>query len=215
VLRVSVACVLGAVLVWAGAFHVGVVHDADALVLRAAVAAREAIPGLDLLTSTLLGLIDPFVYPLVCVAIVVAGARLGSADRAFAAAVMLAGANVTTQILKRLLAEPRYHESLVPLQIHPVSWPSGHATAAATAVLAALLVAPPHRRVLVALIGGPLALGVAFAVFARHWHYPSDALGALLVAGAWASAAAAWVSSRRPARAATAAPRRRWLRATG
>ena len=200
-----------AVLVWAGAFHVGFVQDLDALLHRAALAVRDSAGVLDALTIALVSLIEPLVYALICLVIVLAGGR---GARAVAAAATLVGANVTTQVLKPLLAEPRFHDSLLR-QVFPESWPSGHATAAFAALFAALLVAPPERRRTVLVAGGCVAAGVAVSVVARRWHYPSDSLGGLLVAGAWASAAAAWLSSRRPAPAATGAPRRRWLRATG
>ncbi len=213
VLRITVGCVLFGLLVWLGAFRVDALHDVDAALLRNAVAADDADPPTELLTDGLLVLIEPPLYALICLLIVGYGFLRGAGRRAAAAAgVTLVAANVTTQILKSLLAEPRFHESLGH-QVAAASWPSGHVTGGAAAVVAAVLVAPPERRPLVAKIAALVALALSFAVAANSWHYPSDALGGLAVAGAWGSAMAAWLSSRRPA--ATTARRRRWLRATG
>jgi membrane-associated phospholipid phosphatase len=210
---VTAGCLLLALLTWIGAFHVGVVQDADAALLRALVAVDDADTPLEPFTDGLLELMRPLLYACACLLVLGVGWRLAGARRTIVAAAVLAGANVTTQVLKPLLAEPRFHESLAR-QIGAESWPRGNTTAAFALAAAAVLVAPPASRVVVGIVTGMLALAVGFAVVANHWHYPSDVLGGIAVTGAWASAAG-YVSSRRPAPAATAARRRRWLRATG
>lgn len=211
-LRVAAGCLVLAVAVWAGAFHVEVLHDADARLLERL--SRLQDTRVERAVEIVHRLIEPAAYALVCLAIIITGWAFAGARRAAAAAAAIAGANVTTQLLKRALAEPRHHDVLEQ-QIVPVSWPSGHATAATVALLAALLLAPPALRVGVLLLGAPMAAIAAAGVVILEWHYPSDVVGGIAVAGAWTAAAAALVSSRRLAPAATAARRRRWPRATG
>jgi hypothetical protein len=81
------------------------------------------------------------------------------------------------------------------------TWPSGHATAAMTIALCAVIVAPPALRLLSGLLGGLLALGVAYANFVLSWHYPSDVLAGFLVAGVWTALAVAALSRLEPSRA--------------
>ncbi len=96
------------------------------------------------------------------------------------------------------------------------AWPSGHATAAMSLALAAVLVAPPRRRPLAAAGGGAFAVAVPFGVLVLGWHQPSDVLAGYLVAGIWTLAVltALWArpaAARAPGRAvprveATVAP---------
>jgi hypothetical protein len=51
-----------------------------------------------------------------------------------------------------------------------------------------VIVAPAAKRVVVALIAGCWALAVAYATLALTWHYPSEVLAGILLAGAWAMA---------------------------
>ena len=104
---------------------------------------------------------------------------------AAAAIVLVAGANLTTQVLKAALAHPRHHAFLGEHQISSTSFPSGHATAALAMALAFALVAPPswHRSLVPIAIALALALGSSMVVL--RYHYPSDVLGGWLVAGAW------------------------------
>jgi membrane-associated phospholipid phosphatase len=120
---------------------------------------------------------------------------------AAAVAIAIAGASATSELLKQALARPR-HSDLGGLshQISPASFPSGHATAAMSVALCAVLVAPPLFRPLAAVLGTALALAVGYSVLIVGWHYPSDVLGGFLVAGAWVSLALAVPWSREPTR---------------
>ena len=62
------------------------------------------------------------------------------------------------------------------------TYPSGHTAVAISVGLAALLVAPPRLRAVVAF--GAAAAAAAFGVFVvtAEWHFPSDALGAYALA---------------------------------
>ncbi len=115
---------------------------------------------------------------------------------------IVVGANLTTQLLKPLLAAPR-PIGVSGLFIDAASWPSGHATAAMTLVLCAVLAAPGRRRPLVAALMAAFAIAVCYSFLALHWHYPSDVLGGFLVAATWALAGAAvllWAEARWPVR---------------
>ena len=209
---VAVVCLSLAALLWLGAFHVESVHELDARVLER-MARLDGTTG-EGAVERLAAVIDPLPYALLCLAILGIGARAAGVRPALAAAVAIGGANVSTQLLKRALAEPRTSE-LLERQVSAATWPSGHATAATVVVLAALLLAPRRLRLPIAILGGAWAAAVAGIVVVNHWHYPSDALGGVLMAAAWTAVAAAGLRSSRPDPAATAAPRRRWLRATG
>jgi hypothetical protein len=111
---------------------------------------------------------------------------------------MVTGA--TTQGLKHALATPRIISWLTDSP-SATAWPSGHATAAMTLALAAVLVAPRARRPLVAVAGGAFAVAVGVAVVALHWHFPSDVVGGYLVAATWSLVVAAALRALEPGRA--------------
>jgi membrane-associated phospholipid phosphatase len=111
--------------------------------------------------------------------------RRGLPARAIAAALLVLGANLTSQLLKLLLSHPRYQPLLGSWQINPASFPSGHSTAAIAMTLAYLLVSPPGWRRWLLLLGGVSSLAVGCSVVALHYHYPSDVVGGWLVAAAW------------------------------
>lgn len=201
--RVSaLAFALTALAIYLGAFHVGPLHTADAAVLW--LFTRFDDTPVEFFAETIVLLIHPVVYALLCGGLLLWAWRNRGLREAARAAVLILGANATTQLLKEGVAEPRFHEML-DRQIDAASWPSGHATAAASLALAAYLLAPRTKP-----YGIALAVAMGVAVVVNSWHYPSDALGAYAVATTWG---AALVSLRRPA--ATAAPRRRSSPATG
>lgn len=113
------------------------------------------------------------------------GWRLGRRRQAVAALILVAGANLTTQILKAVLAHPRYQPILGYHQIGSTSFPSGHATASLSIALALVLVVPRSQRLLAALAGAAFALCVGLSVLVTNHHFPSDVLGGWLVTGAW------------------------------
>ena len=88
---------------------------------------------------------------LACIAVALARGAVARAPRSESCCV---GTGLTTQVLKHALAEQRYADWLGFGQIDPASWPSGHATAALTLALCAVMVAPPAWRVAVGLVGG-------------------------------------------------------------
>lgn len=110
---------------------------------------------------------------------------------ALAAVFVVAGANLTTQLFKAVLAHPRFQALLGAEQISANSFPSGHTTAVASIVIAFAFVVPREWRQAVALVGASLIFAVGCSVMALNWHYPSDVLGGILVAASWGFAALA------------------------
>ncbi|GAB7052812.1 phosphatase PAP2 family protein [Catenuloplanes indicus] len=104
---------------------------------------------------------------------------------AVVAIVVIAGANVTTQLLKHQGLRPEY--GIDPWR-EGNTLPSGHTTIAASVAIAFILVLPRAISAAgtLALAGWAAFAGVA--TLAAGWHRPSDAVAAFLVAGAWASA---------------------------
>jgi hypothetical protein len=93
-------------------------------------------------------------------------------------------ANVTTQVLKPLLAIQR--EFPFGHYMGPEAYPSGHTTAVMSFALALVIIAPPRLRALAATLGGVLTVLTTFSIMMLGWHYPSDIVGGLLVATFWA-----------------------------
>lgn len=118
----------------------------------------------------------------VCVLLALAQGRLAAAA---AALVVLAGANVTTQVLKHGVLErvDGYVQA-------PNSFPSGHTTVVAAGVAALLLVAPRVLAPLVTLAGSAAITLTAGSTIVAGWHRPADVVGSVLVTLAWAAAAA-------------------------
>lgn len=175
-------------LLWYAAFHVGFFERAD----------RQVCASFFNLTFPdyrhrvhetaifVVSLCDPshFVYlALLPVAVALARRR---AYEACAACVMLVGAGAAALLLKHLLPQPQVASfpdiaSLVP---YP-RFPSGHATAAMSLVLALVFVAPARLRPVVAGLGAVFAAAVGYSLLAIGSHFPSDVFGGFLVAAAW------------------------------
>jgi membrane-associated phospholipid phosphatase len=142
---------------------------------------------------------------LMLAAVCAIGLRLGRRREVLAAVVLVAGANVTTQLLKTVLEHVRNRALEHGFELPwPNSFPSGHTTAAASIAVALVIVAPAAHRLLAAAVGAGLAAGVGCSVVILGWHYPSDVLGGFLVVGAWGFAALAWLRFRADRERATA-----------
>ena len=98
-------------------------------------------------------------------------------------ALVLLGANETTELLKPLLAAPRDPGPFGVL--YNATWPSGHATAAMSLALCMVIAAPARWRPAVAAAMAAFAIAVSYSFLELAWHYPSDVLGGFLVAGTW------------------------------
>jgi membrane-associated phospholipid phosphatase len=167
-------------LVWFLAFRTGLGAHADRAILHGFVGLqRSRVNALARLVTKLCDP-EPFVglgAVIVLVALVRRRPRV-----ALAVALVLLCANVTTELLKELLPSSRH----LPGLAHPVgTWPSGHATAAMSLALCAVLAAPARLRPIVAVIGAAFAVAVSYSILMLVLHYPSDVLGGFLVAGTW------------------------------
>ena len=168
-------------LTWFVSHYVGIGKQADASILRGF--ADLTRPRLDRVTNFIAHLCNPDEYMfLAAVPVAVALIRRRPRVAAMIALVLLC-ANETTQLLKPLLAGPRDGVHWVP--IDPASWPSGHATAAMSLALCAVIAAPARRRPAVAAAMAAFAVAVSYSFLELGWHYPSDVLGGFLVAGTW------------------------------
>jgi membrane-associated phospholipid phosphatase len=118
---------------------------------------------------------------------------------AVAASLLVVGANVSAQLLKKVLERPDVGlDSIAPATLN--SFPSGHTTAAASVAVALVLVVPAAVRGLTALLGAAYAALTGVATLSAGWHRPSDAVASFLLVGVWAGLAGiAVMASERPA----------------
>ena len=191
----STLAVLACALVYVVALGTSWGLDADARALpkgttgeawaRAHVALRRAIDTIHVGTLALAAATTAFV-----------ALRRRRGDLAAVAIASLAGAAATTHVLKPLLAhaDPLGGERARWLD---ASYPSGHATAAMSLALAAVIVAPRNWRPWISLAAAVYAASVGVGLVLRFAHYPSDVVGGYLVAGAWAAAMSAIALARR------------------
>jgi membrane-associated phospholipid phosphatase len=184
-----IACCAAAValasLAWA-AFRVAPLHHLDARVLAHLSSGRDGPIGDVAASIAVLG--DPIPQALLLVAGLAIGLFHGRRRAALAALFVVLAANLTTLVLKHALATPRFDAVLGYAQVGAASFPSGHATAAFSMAAAWLLLVPSSWRRPIAAVGLTLASAVAVSVVVLGHHFPSDALGGLLVASVWAFA---------------------------
>jgi membrane-associated phospholipid phosphatase len=136
---------------------------------------------------------DPLWLALTLAALMAMGWAAGRRRAALAAGLAVVSANVATQVLKIVLSHPRFHPLLGTHQIDAAAFPSGHATAAMSIALGAVIVSPPRLRLTVAPIAAAYALAVCVSVLVLAWHFPSDVLGGMLVAAGFTFASVAAV----------------------
>jgi len=177
------------VLLALAAYKIGPVQRLDATVLSRFAAHQESAAGS--VAGVFVHLADPLPLVLMLGGVLVLALRRGRPKLAIGAVAIVAGANLTTQVLKVLLAHPRYQPILGPHQLGPVAFPSGHATAATSIALAFALVVPAGLRPLAAFLGAIFVAAIGISVLLLDWHFPSDVLGGILVALGWGFAALA------------------------
>jgi membrane-associated phospholipid phosphatase len=109
---------------------------------------------------------------------------------AVVAVIVVLGANVTTQALKSVLLD---RSDLLGGLFYPLpnSFPSGHATAAASIAVGLVLVLPPLLRAPSVVLSAVIVAIVGASTLAAGWHRMADAMGGVFVATAWAATAAA------------------------
>jgi len=148
----------------------------DERAMQTVTAGREA----ELTLLSILGRVPMWSLAVLAVVGLVLAVRRHDLRAALGAGVVIAGANVTTQLTKHSLLE----RSDFGLGIHN-SLPSGHVTVVASAVAALLIVVPPGARAFVAGLG-TFATGLTgLSTIVAGWHRPGDVAAALLVTLAW------------------------------
>jgi membrane-associated phospholipid phosphatase len=204
-LLAGMACAIAFVALLAFAYSVGATARLDATALHGLAALRG--PWADPVAHLFTRLADPLPLVVMLGGVFACGWALGRRRQAVAAVALVAVANVTTQILKVALAHPRVQPALGGDPLGPEAFPSGHATAAMSIALAAVLVAPARWRVAVAAAATVYVIGVCTSLLVLAWHFPSDVVGGLLVASGFFFCAVAAI--RAAAGAYTAAARER------
>lgn len=178
----AAAGVILLLITWYLTFHLALAGRADRAILSGFAGLHR--PRVDRLASFVAHACDPRPY-VVLAAIPVLVALVRRRPRvAVTVGMIMLGANLTTQLLKPLLAASR----MVPvhgLAIKAASWPSGHATAAMALALCSVLVAPARLRPIVGALMAAFAVAVSYSFLELGWHYPSDVLGGFLVAVTW------------------------------
>lgn len=114
----------------------------------------------------------------VCVAVAIMRRRY---ELAAAAVVLVAGANLSTRVLKKAVLDRP--DTL------PNSLPSGHTTVAVSLGLAAVIVAPAAWRWVVVPLAGFAGTFVGAGTVVGQWHRPSDVLAAVAVCLVWTAIA--------------------------
>jgi membrane-associated phospholipid phosphatase len=178
----SLACVVAFALLTFLAFRVAPLDSADAHVLGTLSSLEDTVIGS--VASALAFFADPVPLLIILAGASWYGLRRGRVAETAAALAVVAGASLTTQVLKHLLAHERFH-SFLETQPDLNSFPSGHLTAATSLALALAWVAPAARRRAVLAWGALFvaAVGVSMPVLNRH--LPSDVLGGILVGLGW------------------------------
>ncbi|TDE10186.1 phosphatase PAP2 family protein [Jiangella asiatica] len=99
-------------------------------------------------------------------------------------AVLVGGANLTTQVLKHVVLD----RPTLAADVGPAgnSLPSGHTTVAASVAAALLLVVPRRARPMVAVLGAGYTAVTGVSTMIGGWHRPSDVVAAIMVVLAWA-----------------------------
>lgn len=113
-------------------------------------------------------------------------------------AVLVGGANLTTQILKHsVLERPSLIDSI------DNSLPSGHTTVAASAAAVMVLVVPRRVKPVVAVLGAGYTALTGVSTMIGGWHRPSDVVAAIAVVLFWAGVAVLFGAEQAPDRAST------------
>jgi membrane-associated phospholipid phosphatase len=162
-------------------------------------------PGVERAIDAIAHLGDPLSVGVMVAALAAIALLRGRPRLALAVVLLLAATSVSSQLLKALLAYPRFGGVVDGGHVAPAAFPSGHATAAMSIALAGVLVAPPRARPPAAVLGLAFALGVGLCVVSLGWHFPSDVVGGYLLATFWTLLVAAGLlaaSERQPVRGA-------------
>ncbi|MEU5902840.1 phosphatase PAP2 family protein [Micromonospora sp. NPDC047467] len=171
--------------VWRVAVHTGIGQWVDTVALTGNQIGQDRIDGP----------VDHLLNAMSVVSLLAATAMIGfialirgRIALAVTATLLIAGANVSTQLLKYGLARPDYGVDPERAGVGN-SLPSGHTAVAASVAVALMLVLPRKVRAAGAFIGVAYAAAAGVATLSAGWHRPSDAVAAYLVVGVWAALA--------------------------
>jgi membrane-associated phospholipid phosphatase len=178
-------CAVLFVLLLAGAYSWGPGESLDQYGMSGFVNANHA--GIEGLTGRFLRLGNPQHVALITALLAAVALARGRPRIALAIVALVGATSFSSQVLKAVLAHPRY-APVLGHAVGPDAFPSGHATAAMSLALAGVLAAPRRARLAAALAGSLLALAVGGSAVAWGWHYPSDVIGGYLLATGWALA---------------------------
>jgi membrane-associated phospholipid phosphatase len=183
----ALLCALGVAATFLVALHSGRgLHD-DAALFRH-VSGNPALPvrAAGAARALLLGIDAGFIV-IAAVLLVVLGLLQRRTSRALAGVAIVVCSVGSVEALKHGLP----HLGGVFPDDRAPTFPSGHASVAASLGLALVLAAPPVLRPAAALVGAAYAAGVGLSLILLGWHFPSDVVGSFFVCGFWAAAIAA------------------------
>lgn len=175
-------CAALAAALYVAAVRVPIAAEADLRILEGFLGLWAA-PGASY-AGAFVSLFNPVPFALLSVGLLACAIAIGRRRAGAAAFAAMLGAGVTTQLLKPALAVQRDFPEWQ--YMGPEAYPSGHATAVMSFALALAIVAPPRLRPLAAASGALLTVGTVYSILIVGGHYPSDVIGGLLVATAWA-----------------------------
>jgi membrane-associated phospholipid phosphatase len=181
-LWMATGCALLFALVVLGSYFWGPGQSLDYEGLAGFVSANDG--GVREITWRLMALGDPAQVATITLALAALALVRGRPRVAVTVVALVAATSISSQVLKVLLAHPRF-PPILGYELGPQALPSGHATAAMSLALAGVLAAPRRGRLPAALIGSLLALAVGAAVVSLGWHFPSDVLAGYLLATGW------------------------------
>ncbi len=179
-LAVAAASAIAVQLVW---WYFVASHDGRALEIAADKGAHYGRNELWRLAEPVLDVVSvPFVVVVLLAAMLMAVVRR-RVLLAVQVALLMGGANLTTQILKRGVYE---RPDLGLLDSGLNSLPSGHTTVAASVSCALVLVVPRRVRPVAAAVGAVYTAATGVSTLVGGWHRPSDAVAAVFVVLMWA-----------------------------
>jgi membrane-associated phospholipid phosphatase len=207
-IALAAASAAAAVLVWIVAYYAHAARRADATVFAAL--SEAGVPQLRSQIEKIALLASPRSFVLIGLALTAVALLRRRTRLAAVVALMLVAANATTQCLQHLI--PRLVERPPGGTAAAMAWPSGHATAAMSLALCAVLVVSPRLRPAAAMLGAGYAVAVGYAQIALGAHLPSDVIGGYLIAAAFVLLAVAAMRMPESDRGAHTASRDRFAR---
>jgi membrane-associated phospholipid phosphatase len=183
-LGVAALLTLALCLLWFAGHKLAPVGRAD-LSLYRHFRALSVHPAINWLATAIVNLCNSPGYELLCAVPVTLAMLRRRPWLAVAMVTLIVGATLTTEILKAVAGGPLPGVGNQPLHNH--SWPSGHTTAAMALSCCLVAGAPRVLRGLAIALGVLFTVGMAVSVLVLSWHYATDAVGGVLVAGLWSA----------------------------